>query len=108
MLFDPDAKPAAIRANLPPKGRSGLFANGEISRRCRDAIREARGEPVAAEAIVRQAIADKGLDPGDKTLRQDLVRRFLWALHRMQLAGTVRRVGKGLGARWALPNDPEQ
>jgi hypothetical protein len=48
-------------------------------------------------------MAAKGLDPEDKALRQDLVRRFLWALHRMQIAGNVRRVGKGLGARWALP-----
>jgi hypothetical protein len=107
LLFDPDAKPAAIRAKLPSKGRSSLFANGEISRRCREAIRDANGEPVAAEAIVRQAIADKGFESEDKALRQDLVRRFLWALHRMQIAGTVQRVGKGLGARWALPNGAE-
>ena len=107
LLFDPDAKPAAIRARLPAKGRSSLFANGEISRRCREAIRDARGEPVAAESVVRQAIADKGLDPEDKALRQDLMRRFLWALHRMQLAGTLRRIGRGLGARWALPAGAE-
>jgi hypothetical protein len=65
LMFDPDMKPATIRAKAPAKGRSGYFANGEISKRCREAIRLADGEPVAAESIVRQAMTDKGLDPDD-------------------------------------------
>src|ERR1700722_8836435 len=67
-LFDPDMNPKAIRPVRPAKGRSGLFANGEISRRCR----EAAPEPVSAESVVRQALTDKGLDPEDKALRQDM------------------------------------
>jgi hypothetical protein len=99
VLFDPDMTPAAIRAKAPVKGRSGYFANGEISKRCREAIRLAGGEPVAAESIVRQAMTDKGLDPEDAKLRRDMIRRFLWALHRMHVAGSVVRIGRGLGAR---------
>jgi hypothetical protein len=93
-MFDPDMKPDTIRAKAPAKGRSGYFANGEISKRCREAIRLGGGEPVAAESIVRQAMADKGLDPDDAKLRRDLIRRFLWALHRMQ-EGQLRASGGG-------------
>jgi hypothetical protein len=100
-LFDPDAIPQQIRNKRPAHQRSGLFANGEISRRVREALRDAQG-PIATESIVRQAIADKGLDAEDKPARQAMIRSFLWALHRMQVAGTVRRVGRGLGARWVL------
>jgi hypothetical protein len=101
-MFDPDFVPQQIRDRRPARGRSGLFANGEISRRVRAALRDAT-EPVSAEALVRQAIAEKGLDPEDKPMRQGMIRSFLWGLHRMQTAGTVRRLGKGLGARWPLP-----
>jgi len=61
-LFDPEIKVGAIRAKQPARQRSGLFANGEISRR--EPIRRADGKPVTAEDIVRQAMTDKGLDPG--------------------------------------------
>jgi hypothetical protein len=101
-LFDPDAIPQQIRDKRPARGRSGLFANGEISRRVRTALRDA-SKPISAEALVRQTIADKGLDPEDKPMCQAMIRSFLWALHRMQTAGTVQRLGKGLGARWSLP-----
>ena len=103
-LFDPEIKVSAIRAKQPAKERSGLFANGEISKRCREAIRRADGESVAAEDIVRQAMTDKGLDPEDGTIRRDLTRRFLWALHRMNVAGIISKVGHGLGARWVSAN----
>lgn len=103
LLFDPDLKPKTIRPVRPAKGRSGLFANGEISRRCREAIRKAAPEPVSAELVVRQAMTDKGLDPEDKALRQDMLRRFLWAMHRMHVAGIVGKTGNGLGARWTAP-----
>ena len=43
-MFDPDAKPQSIKGKRPAKGR-GVFANGEISRRIRGALRDAR-EPV--------------------------------------------------------------
>lgn len=101
-MFDPDSVPHQIRDKRPAHGRSGLFANGEISRRARSALRDA-AEPISTEALVRQAIADKGLDLEDKPVRQAMIRSFLWALYRMQSAGTVQRIGKGLGARWALP-----
>jgi hypothetical protein len=105
-MFYPDAKPQSIKGKPQSiKGkccggrRSGLFANGEISKRIREALR-AETEPLSAEALVRQAMTDKGLDPDDKPSRQAMMKAFLWALHRMQVVGSVRRFGKGLGARW--------
>jgi len=100
-LFDPNARPEAIPGKRPAS-RNGWFAAGEISRRIRDDLREAR-EPIAAEAIVRRAMVAKGLDPEDKMIRQQLNRSFLWALHRMQVSGTVQKTGNGLGAKWGLP-----
>jgi hypothetical protein len=101
-LFDPEIEVSAIRGKKP-SAKSTLFANGEISKRCREAIRRADGEPVAGEDIVKQAMADKGLDAGDKMARLKLNRSFLWALHRMHVSGTIAKVGHGLGARWTLP-----
>jgi hypothetical protein len=101
-LFDPDVKIGAIRAKQPAKARSGPFAPGEISKRCREALRDAK-EPLAAETIVRAAMADKGLPVDDKAMRIAMIRSFLWALHRLHVEGQVQKVGHGLGARWALP-----
>jgi hypothetical protein len=103
-LFDPDVYLASIKAKKP-RNQSGLFANGEISRRCHEAIRRSAGTPVAAEEIVRLAMTDKGLDPDDAKVRREMNRSFLWALHRMHAAGTVSKAGHGLGARWTLPAD---
>jgi hypothetical protein len=107
-MFDPDVQVRAIRAKVPAKPRSGLFGNGEISQRCREAIRDAGGEPISAEAIALRALAEKGLDPEDRTLRSDFIKRFLWALSRLLQQGAVRRVGSGMGARWALPAEPPE
>lgn len=101
-LLDPDTDIDGIKPKRPAGTRFGVFGNGEISRRVREAIRDAR-EPVAAEDIVRQAMTEKGLSPDDKHARQAIVRSFLWALHRMHVAGTVAKVGHGFGARWTAP-----
>jgi len=82
-MFDPAVRVQAIRAKFPAKPRSSLFANGEISRRCREAVRDAGGEPVSAETIAVRAMTEKGLDPADRALRSDFIRRFLWALSRL-------------------------
>lgn len=79
-LFDPGSDPDQIAAKKPAR-RQRWFGNGEISWRIREAIRDAT-EPVAVETIVRVAMADRGLDPEDSAIRQELNRSFLWALHR--------------------------
>jgi hypothetical protein len=103
-LFDPEAKPAAIRAKRPPhKRQDGMFQEGEITRRCRDTLRVAGASPLSAEEIVRATLTDKGLDPEDGRLRRDLIGRFLMALHRLHRVGHVRKIGHGMGTRWTLP-----
>jgi hypothetical protein len=101
-LFDPDIRPVSITSKNPAGNRLKYFEPGEMSRLCREALRDAT-EPLSAQDIVGGVMRAKGLDPDDKSLRQDLVRRFLWALHTMQVAGSIRKIGSGVGARWASP-----
>ncbi|WP_428491809.1 hypothetical protein [Rhodopila sp.] len=99
-LFDPDSVPQNIRPKAPAAARSGFFANGEISRRCREAVRRANGDPISAEDIVRWTMSEKGLDPEDAKIRYNMIKRFLGALHRLQMSGAIGKIGHGLGARW--------
>lgn len=99
-LLDPSVKVATIRAKSPVKGRSSLFSGGEMSLLLRDTIREANGEALTADTMVQRIMAGKGLDLADKTLRSELIRRFLNALHRMAMAGYIEKVGRGPGTAW--------
>jgi hypothetical protein len=99
-MFDPSAA-QPIKAKHPARPRATFFAAGEISKRCRDALREAT-EPVSADEIATKAMGDKGLDAADQATRSDMARRLMWALHRLESAGQARKVGTGVGARWAL------
>jgi len=104
-MFAPELNLQVIRPKAPAKPRLAVFLNGEISRRVREAIRASNGEPVSADDIAVRAMTDKGLNPDDRKLRSDFIRRFLWALARMDQAGTVQRIGHGIGARWVLPQE---
>jgi hypothetical protein len=90
---------------IPMKGRIGklsrYFGRAELSRRCRDALRE--NGTVKADAIAVQAMRDKGLDPAkDRKLRSDFIRRILVSLHDLRKAGEVEKVGHGRGVIWRL------
>jgi len=102
-LFEPEMNPTAIKPVRPAKGRSGIFANGRYRGAAGDAIRKAPPEPVSAESVVIQAMTDKGPDPEYGPMRRDMIRRCPWAMHRMQVAGIIGKVGHGMGARWTLP-----
>ena len=99
--FDPDAKPDEIGIKRVAN-RNGWFASGEMSRRIRESLRVTT-EPLSCDELVRAAMIDKGLDPDDKAIRQQIRRSFLWTLHRMQVNRNLKKVGYGVGARWALP-----
>ncbi len=73
--FEPDAKPETIGVKRPAH-LSGWFGNGEISHRIRDALSKAAVK-LAAETIVRTAMAHKGLDPEDKAMLQQFNRSFV-------------------------------
>jgi hypothetical protein len=104
-LLDPTIKPQSIRAKQPMADRSGYFAMGEISQRCYDGLRESGERGVSPDEIAGKAMADKGLDPGDQTLRRDFMRRFHWALARIQRDARAEKIGTGKGVRWRLSPD---
>jgi len=95
-------------AEIPTKGRmpvrSAYFGRNEISRRCRDMLRE-RGA-IRADDVTVQAMRDKGLDPENRKLRADLTRRILVTLHDMVKAGQIEKVGHGRGVRWQATATP--
>ncbi len=74
-LFDPDIRPQAIRTKHPTPQRLSYFEAGEMSRTCREVIRDAEGEPVSTEQIVSHVMGAKGLDLGDAKLHRELMRR---------------------------------
>lgn len=91
--------------DIPLKGRIGklspYFGRAEMSRRCRDALRE-RGT-VKADDIAVQAMRDKGLDPEkDRKLRSDFIRRILVSLHDLRDANVIEKIGHGRGVTWRL------
>jgi hypothetical protein len=103
-MFAPDHDPAALRPKQVVAPRSIYFQMGEVTKRIRDALREAT-EPLSAEAIAVTTMQDKGLDASDSKLRADFIRRILWALKRLATQGKVERVGAGLGVRWRLTSE---
>jgi hypothetical protein len=90
-------------AEIPTKGRmpvqSAYFGRNEVSRRCRDMLRE-KGTIKADDVSVR-AMQEKGLDPEkDKKTRADFTRRILISLHDLRKAGMIHKIGHGRGVRW--------
>ena len=88
---------------IPTKGRisirSAYFGRNELSRRCRDIIRE-KGT-IKADDVAVQAMRDKGLDPDtERRLRADFTRRILITLHDLRKAGAIEKVGHGKGVQW--------
>lgn len=97
-------------AEIPNKGRmpvrSAYFGRNEISRRCRDMLRE-RGT-VRADEIAVEAMKEKGLDPEtNRKTRTDFNRRILVSLHDLRKANMVEKVGHGRGVVWRLCSGQE-
>jgi hypothetical protein len=101
-LLDPSIKPHSIRAKQPLADRSGHFGMGEISQRCYDGLREGGEKGISPDEIAVKAMADKELDPGDQAMRRDFMRRFHWALARIQGQDKADKIGTGKGVRWRL------
>jgi hypothetical protein len=92
-------------SDIPTKGRvpvrSAYFGRNEITRRCRDMMRE-RGT-IKADDVTVQAMKDKGLDPeADRKTRRDFTRRILVSLHDLKKADQIEKVGHGRGVVWRL------
>jgi len=90
-------------SEIPTKGRvavrSAYFGRNEISRRCREVLRE-KGV-IQADDVAVQAMLDKRLDPEkNRKVRTDFNRRILVTLHDMRKAEQIEKVGHGRGVRW--------
>jgi hypothetical protein len=101
-LFDPAIDLAAIRGKSQTKGRCPWFKAGDLSRFCREVLRDAT-ESLSAETMVRQIMDRHGMDPEDHHQRSAIILRTLQTLHRMAKRGDVVRVGRGNGVLWTLP-----
>ena len=90
-------------SEIPTKGRmpvrSTYFGRNEISRRCRDMLRQ-KGT-IRADDVAVQAMLDKRLDPEkNRKIRTDFSRRILVTLHDLRKADMIEKVGHGRGVRW--------
>jgi hypothetical protein len=77
--------------------RSVHVVVGELSRRCNQALRDANSQPITVDMLAVAAMREEGLDLGDGELRQDIGRRFPWALARMLPPKAVVNDGCGAG-----------
>ena len=96
--------PNATRQHIRPKqvrGRNRYFGQGELSRLCREAFRDAPG-PLSVADLVAAVIAAKGFDAGDRMLRDRIDDLVKAALGPMRRVGSVEKIGEGRGVRWKL------
>jgi len=102
ILFD-DSVAVDDIAPKRPVHRSRYFGMGELSRTCREALRDASG-PISATDIAVRALTERKLDATDPRLRSDFIIRAARALGAMKKKGQVRQIGAGKGSRWTLPD----
>ena len=74
-LFNPAYNSNSVKAKRIAPPRFTYFAMGEITQRCRDAMRVSK-EPVSAEEIAVKAMTDKGLSPENRKIRSDMISRI--------------------------------
>ncbi|MFG1189240.1 hypothetical protein [Xanthobacter flavus] len=80
-----------------------LFKRGEMTAICRAALAEEG--PLDTRELALRVIRAKGLDEGDKALRQTIALRIVQALRLHEQRGGVRRSGRLNGAIvWTMPN----
>jgi hypothetical protein len=101
-----DVEPSEIPTKGRVPARSAYFGRNEITRRCRDMLRE-RGT-IKAEDVSVQAMRDKGLDPENRKLRRDFTRRILVSLHDLRKAGVVQKIGESRGVTWRLKDQSSE
>ena len=102
-MFDPDAKPEAIRAKPPRKPSSG-FKVTNLSRKVLDVLRTA-DKPLTASEIARTALENGGVE-ADATTLKATTRKVGKLLDHHRRRGVV--VGSNVGGRllgWTVSGD---
>ena len=100
VLLDPQILPASIKA-IKPRQRFKYFKSGELPRLLLDTLRRA-GEPVLNHVLVETIMRERQLDPKHPDTRSAVESRVRAAMQRLEVKGTVRRIGKHRGSQWAL------
>jgi hypothetical protein len=81
--------------------RSAYFGRNDISRRCRDILRE-KGT-VKADDVAVLAMREKGIDSEtDRKSRSDFIRRIPVSPHDLRKANVIEKVGHGRRVLWCL------
>jgi predicted transcriptional regulator len=104
-MFAPDIAPDALPKRERHPRRLDYFAHGEITRRIYDMMRG--GGTVAAIAVAKRAIEEKGLSFEDRRVRTEFCRRITMQLNHMRRERKVEKIGMGRGVKWKLAKEPE-
>lgn len=99
-LFHPEADPNHIMS-IRPKWRGVYFRNGERTRLCLEALRDAGG-PVKQSGIAEYVMLAKGMDLADKSLRALIANIIGMALFRLAHQGKVRKILDAPDIWWEL------
>lgn len=98
--FDPEYEIAAIRPKYRKAPTPGEF--GAMGRTVLDILRRV-ARPVSTPEIAKQMIAERGLDPTDRAMRRNMVKRVGMALRYQRTNGVVREAGaEGADILWEL------
>ena len=100
-LFEPDRDPESIKPKRTYARRTRYFARNELARLCMDALRDAPGL-ITTDEIATQALAAKGFEAMDSTLRAATRDQLLTVLRVARKRGSVEQIGLGRGVRWGL------
>ena len=99
-LFHPEADPDHI-TSIRPKWRGVYFRNGERTRLCLEALRDAGG-PLKQADITAYVMRAKGMDPADRTLRAVIVNNVGAAMFRLASLGKVRKILDAPDVWWEM------
>jgi hypothetical protein len=99
-LYQPERDPTEIRPKQT-RGRNRYFGQGELSRLCREAFRDADG-PLSVADLTAAVITAKGFNAGDRVLFDRIDDLIKSALGPMRRVGSVDKIGEGRGVRWRL------
>jgi hypothetical protein len=99
-LFTPTTNPELI-PSIRPTWRGLFFRNGEQTRLCLDALREAGG-PMSARQVAERAMLAKGLPIDNAPILASIIVQVRVALGRLEGKGRVVKIISAPDAWWAL------
>jgi hypothetical protein len=97
-MFELDGEPSQFPVYIDTKH---LWKRGEISKACQEAL--AAEGPLDTRELALRVIRSKGLDEGDRVLRQSVALRIVHILRMALSRGSIQDGGKRKGVRvWVI------